>query len=159
MLTFYVKRYILDVSQGSEYASVICYSSFGKTEDASQAWILAPDAMSSKNRVMSHVRCFTVDTVVWQKVNFFIKSYQCLETQAFCSISLFCSGFSFYENVNWQFIQNHKMCLSKKIFQQYFVGFLPCLGQLLLWKHMSLHSSENCKRFKPPLTIYTRKVK
>ena len=48
------------------------------------------------------------------------------------SIDFSCSGFSFYEHFNYQFIQNRKMCLSKNIFYQCFVGFLPCLGQLLL---------------------------
>ena len=32
------------------------------------------------------------------------------------------------------YFKNRKMCLSRKNFHQYFVGFLPCLGQLLLWK-------------------------
>ena len=37
------------------------------------------------------------------------------------------------------YFQNRKMCLSRKIFHQYFVDFLPCLGQLLLWKHFICH--------------------
>ena len=53
------------------------------------------------------------------------------------SIGVSCSGFSFYENFNWQVIQNRKMCLSEKIFCQYFVDFLPCLGHLS--KHFMCH--------------------
>ena len=34
--TFFVKHSILDVWQGSEYASVICYSLFVRVEDASK---------------------------------------------------------------------------------------------------------------------------
>ena len=34
------------------------------------------------------------------------------------------------------YIQNRKMCLSKTILYQYFVAFLSCLGQLLLWKRL-----------------------
>ena len=34
--TFFVKHSILDVWQGSEYASVICYSLFVKIEDANK---------------------------------------------------------------------------------------------------------------------------
>ena len=33
---FRIKHSILDVLQGSEYASVICYSLFEKTEDANK---------------------------------------------------------------------------------------------------------------------------
>ena len=33
-------------------------------------------------------------------------------------------------------IPNRAMCLSKKILYQYFVVFLPCLRQFLLWKHV-----------------------
>ena len=36
LLTFFVKHAILDVWQGSEYASAICYSLFGKIEDANK---------------------------------------------------------------------------------------------------------------------------
>ena len=36
-------------------------------------------------------------------------------------------------------IQNHKLCLSKKIFYQYFVDFLPCLEQFLPWKYSVCH--------------------
>ena len=31
---FFVKHFILDILQGSEYAPVICYSLLGKIEDA-----------------------------------------------------------------------------------------------------------------------------
>ena len=54
------------------------------------------------------------------------------------TIDLSCSDFSFYEHFYRQFnyvvfyIQNHQMCLTKNIFYEYFVDFLPCLGQLLL---------------------------
>ena len=33
-VSFLAKHYILDIKQGSEYASVICYSLFGKVEDS-----------------------------------------------------------------------------------------------------------------------------
>ena len=33
-VNFFVKHFILDVWLDSEYASVICYSLFGKTKDA-----------------------------------------------------------------------------------------------------------------------------
>ena len=36
MLTFFAKHSNLDVRQGSKYASVICYSLFGKTDDANK---------------------------------------------------------------------------------------------------------------------------
>ena len=55
------------------------------------------------------------------------------------SIGLSCSNFSFYDYFARQFayavfyIQNRKMCLSKKILCQYFVGFSLCLGQLLCY--------------------------
>ena len=35
-VNFFVKHSILDVWQGSEYASVICYSLFAKIEDANK---------------------------------------------------------------------------------------------------------------------------
>ena len=35
-LTIFVKHSILDVWQSSDYAFVICYSLFGKTEDANK---------------------------------------------------------------------------------------------------------------------------
>ena len=34
LLTFFIKQSILDVWQGSEYASIICYPMFGKIEYA-----------------------------------------------------------------------------------------------------------------------------
>ena len=36
LLTFFVKHSILDIWQGSDYASVISYSLFGKTEDVNK---------------------------------------------------------------------------------------------------------------------------
>ena len=57
------------------------------------------------------------------------------------STDLSCSDFSFHQHINRQLLMqffyiNHKKCLSKKILYQYFVVSLPCLGQLLLWKHL-----------------------
>ena len=59
-------------------------------------------------------------------------SYWRLKPQKYSvSIVLFCSGFSFYELFNRQFIEavflqsTRKMCLSKKILYQYFVVFCP----------------------------------
>ena len=73
-----------------------------------------------------------------------IISYQRLKTQKHSvSISLFCSGFSFYEHFNRQlihlcsflYIYNCKMCLSKKILCQtnILLLFLLCLGQHLCY--------------------------
>ena len=35
-INFFVKHSMLDVRQGSEYASVMCYSLFGKIEDTNK---------------------------------------------------------------------------------------------------------------------------
>ena len=40
-ISFFVKHFILDVWLDSEYASVICYSLFGKTEDANKIDLVA----------------------------------------------------------------------------------------------------------------------
>ena len=53
------------------------------------------------------------------------------------------------------YIQNRKMCLSKTILYQYFVVFLSCLGQFLLWKHLICYyiAMETQGKYKPPLTL------
>ena len=90
-----------------------------------------------KNRVISDERCFTKDTVVRRKVKLKKNSSFVLKLQYSVSVGVSCSGFSFYENFNRQVIQNRKMCLSEKIFCQYSVDFLPCLGHLS--KHFMCH--------------------
>ena len=37
------------------------------------------------------------------------------------------------------YIQNRKMILNKKISYQYFIVFLSCSGQFLLWKRFICH--------------------
>ena len=117
-----------------------------------QTWILARDIgqCPGKNRVTSDEGCFTTDTVVRREVKFFFISYRLLKTQNHSvRIGLYCFAFFiniFVDNLLMQFfhVPNRKMCLSKKTFYQY--CFLPCLGQLLLWKrfvYLSLHSTIN----------------
>ena len=72
------------------------------------------------------------------KLIFFVTSYQHFKTQAFGNHRPFLIWFYFYYYFNRQFsfaipfyVQNRKICLSKNIFYQYFVGFLLCLGHLL----------------------------
>ena len=81
--------------------------------------------------------CFTTDTVVRRDVKFFFISYQRLKTKKYSvRVSLSYSGFSFYEHFNRQFsyavVLYLYIGLSKTILCQYFVVFLPCLGQLIL---------------------------
>ena len=75
-------------------------------------------------------------------------------------VSIGFSGSVFYEHFNRQstyavffYFQNCKISLSKKIFHQHFVGFLPYFEQLL-WEHFICHyiSTKN-KKNKPPLTL------
>ena len=79
---------------------------------------------------MSDESCFITDTAVRHGVKNVFISDQRLKTQKHSvSAGVFCSGFPFYEHFNRQFseaflyIQNRKMCLSKKISYQYFVVF------------------------------------
>ena len=78
--------------------------------------------------IMSDKSCFTTDTAVRRELK---KIYK-LPQKDSVSIGLCCSGFSLYEYFNTQFIysffiENHKMCFSKKILYQYFVSFCPAL--------------------------------
>ena len=43
------------------------------------------------------------------------------------------------------YIQNRKVCLYKKMLYQYFVVFLPFLGQPLLWKCF--------RKYEPQMTL------
>ena len=47
--TLFVKHSILDIWQGSEYKSVICYSMLGKIEDASKTDLVAMQIYSFWN--------------------------------------------------------------------------------------------------------------
>ena len=79
--------------------------------------------------------CFRTDTVVRREVKKTI-SYRRVKTQKhLVSIGLPCSAFPFYEHFNRQFtyagifyIQNRKMCLSKKILNQQIVVFSLAWG-------------------------------
>ena len=125
-----------------------------------QAWILPPDIGQSrgKSRVLPEHSC---PKRGW----FFFISYQRLKTQKpSVSLGLSYFGFTFYEHFNRQitrqftyllfYIQNHKICLNKKILYQYFVAFLPCLRQYLLWIHFICHYiALKTWKYKPPLTL------
>ena len=160
MVNVFVKHCILDVSQGSEYAPVICYSLFGKIEVANQAWILAPDIRQclANNRVVSDKMCFTVDTAVWCFIYIYIYT-DILKFKHSVSTGLSCSGFSFYEYFNRQFIRNHKNLPIH--FLPILYWFFALLGTAYHLKtfYMSLHSTKNWTKYNPPLTLYTRKVK
>ena len=94
---------------------------------------------------MSNEICFTTDAVVRLEVkNEITESCRRLETQAFGKHRLFRLSFFMnilIDNLLTQFFfyfQNCKISLSKKIFHQHFVGFLPYFEQLL-WEHFICH--------------------
>ena len=78
-------------------------------------------------------------------------SYLRLKTQKhLVSIGLSYSGFSFYEHFNRQFTYAVFFYIS-------FFGFLPCLGQLhFICNYIALKTQ---RKYKPPLTLQTWKVK
>ena len=110
----------------------------------------APDML---NRVMSGESCFRTDTV--GRCEFSKKIISCgrlKNRKHLVSAGLSCSDFSFYEHFNrhmqFFYIQNRWMCLSKKILCQYFWGFFALLGTASPLKtfYMSLHSTKNVKK-------------
>ena len=92
-----------------------------------------------------------MDTAVSVKLKKIVKFRRYKTQKHSVSIGLYC--FDFFMNIltgnlpiQFLHIPNRMMRLSKKIFYQYFVGFLPCLGQLLLSElFVSLHSTNNLK--------------
>ena len=81
---------------------------------------------------MPDKRCLITGTALRHEVKKVFYKLPTSENQKHSvSISLFCSGFSFYEHFTRQFtvavfyIQNRKMCLSKNILCQYFAVFCP----------------------------------
>ena len=91
-----------------------------------------------------------IDTVVQCEVLKKIISYWRLKTQKHSvRIGFSCSGFSFYEHFNRQFnyavfyIQNWKMCLSKMILCQYFVGCFFLVWDRFSSGNISLHCTKN----------------
>ena len=78
-------------------------------------------------------------------------SYLRLKTQKhLVSICLSCTGFSFYEHFNRQSTYTVFFYIS-------FFGFSPCLGQLHFICHYIVLKTQ--RKYKPPLTLQTGKVK
>ena len=102
-----------------------------------QAWILAPDIgqCPEKNWVMFDKRCFRMSTVVWREVlsfKIFQKVTSVFKTHK-NSVSILSQAFPalfFYEHFNTHmfYVQNCKMCLSKKFYTNTFLLFYPAWG-------------------------------
>ena len=130
------------------YTNTADYSYFKKIfilyTEYTHSWKLAPDIgkCQAKNRVMSDEGFFTTDTVVGPRVNFFYTLPTSYHSEAFGKYRPLLLWIFFMsiliDNLIMQFfyIPNRTMCLSKQILYQNVVVFLTFLGQLILWKHL-----------------------
>ena len=105
-----------------------------------QAWILGPDIEQcpTENRVMFDESCFTTDTIVQREIKEFI-SYRRLKTQKHSVRKGLSRSWFFFMNIALDNSRCSFLYFKPSDFIRILYCFLPCVGQLPLWKHFIWH--------------------